>query len=590
MKDIFRKINYILEKKQKKTLALLTVVLFVGGIFDLLGVSLIVPIVNLFTDSSAIETNKWAMLAKNILHIKSNRSLMIVLIITMIAVYVIKNLYIIGMNKLMYKIVYEYRVKLETRLLTCYMYQDYTFHLNKNVATIQRVTSDVDLFYNMIIGLLNIINQAVVCILLVAYLFVEDFYTTLGIVIILGGAIITLYKVQHRTQEERGKVNRESGMQANKWIQQSFGGIKEIQVLGREEFFLDKCIEYIKKSTIALRKSNIAQTTPKPIMEMICISCLLLIVLFRVLLGGDMADFISVLAVFALAAFRLLPSFNTISAYMASIAFQKDSVDGIYNDIIEMESLSEKKINKLDAGELKFDKEIKVNHLSYKYPNTDKWILDDVSFSIKKNESVGFMGPSGAGKSTLIDIVLGVLPIEKGSIEVDDVNIKENMKGWHNIVGYIPQTIYLMDDNIRNNVAFGIDKDKVFDERIWEALEEAQIADFVRDLPNGLDTEIGDRGVRLSGGQRQRLGIARALYNDPKVLFFDEATSALDNETEAALMESINSLKGKRTMLIIAHRLHTIENCDVIYEVSDKKVTKHSKAKKTKKTKESKDK
>jgi ABC-type multidrug transport system fused ATPase/permease subunit len=289
-------------------------------------------------------------------------------------------------------------------------------------------------------------------------------------------------------------------------------------------------------------------------------------------MGAELDNLLSVLAVFAVAAFRMLPCFNSISAYISNMLFEKSSVDAVYNDIIEMEKLGEKKHEVRKSEIIEFNHSITIQDLTYKYPETEKNILQDVSFEIFKNQSIGFMGESGAGKSTLIDIILGVLPISEGKICVDNVDIHENLSAWHNAVGYIPQSIYLMDDTIRNNVAFGIFEDEISDEQLWKALEEAQIADFVRELPDGLNTEIGDRGVRISGGQRQRLGIARALYHDPPILVFDEATSALDNETEKALMEAINGLKGKRTMLIIAHRLHTIENCDVIYEVKEGKV------------------
>ena len=289
----------------------------------------------------------------------------------------------------------------------------------------------------------------------------------------------------------------------------------------------------------------------------------------------NISGFVSLLAVFAVAAFRMLPCFNSISAYMATMMFEKDSVEAVYNDIKEMENFDKVRKQSRNLKEnLNFKTRINIEHVTYKYPHTEREILKDVNLIINKNQSVGFIGTSGAGKSTLIDIILGVLPVEKGNIEVDGFNICENMRTWHKMIGYIPQSIYLMDDTIRNNVAFGIDENDILDSQIWKALEEAQIAQFIRELPGGLDAEIGDRGVRISGGQRQRIGIARALYHNPEVLVFDEATSALDNETEAALMEAIEGLKGKRTMLIIAHRLQTIQNCDVVYEVKDGRVEK----------------
>ena len=455
------------------------------------------------------------------------------------------------------------------------MYQDYTFHLNKNVADLQRnVLVDTGLFLDFMSDVMNIFNQAVVCILLGIYLLMVDWQTTTGVIVLLGGAMLLVYIYQRKVQEKRGIENRESSAEMNKWIIQSFSGIKEIQVLGREEFFLKKCEEAYDKGMNANKKSNFAAKVPKPLMEMICVSGLLSVVMVRLLLGAELNKLVPTLAVFALAAFRILPCFNSISAYISTMLFEKNSVNAVYCDIKEMESLGEKKHKIRTNKKMVFTDNILVENLTYKYPNTNRDILNNVSFTIRKNQSVGFVGTSGAGKSTLIDIILGLLPIDKGKITVDGVNICDNLDGWHKTIGYIPQNIYLMDDTIRNNVAFGLNNEEIVEERLWKAMEEAQISDFVRSLPDGLDTKIGDRGTRISGGQRQRLGIARALYHNPEVLVFDEATSALDNETEAALMEAIDGLKGKRTMLIIAHRLQTIQNCDVVYEVKDGNVEK----------------
>ena len=572
---MIRKIKKILSRKQIAVFVFLAVLLFIGGIFDLLGVSLILPIVNLMMDSTKLADEKWAIVISNILHITDVKDLAIVMIGFMIIIYIIKNLYIILMYKVLYHYTYAFKKDLAIRLLKCYMYQDYTFHLNKNVADLQRnILNDTGQFFGFISDFLNMFNQSVVCILLGIYLLITDWRTTIGVIILLGGAISLIYIYQRKAQVKRGIANRKYSAEMNKWIIQSFNGIKEIQVLGREEYFISQCEKAYDKGMDANKKSNFAAILPKPLMEMVCVGGLLFVILFRLLMGAELTKFVSILAVFAVAAFRMLPCFNSISAYLSNMFFEKDSVDAVYNDIIEMEGLERKKRLINSEQKMDFNKEIAISNLTYKYPNTDKIILKNVNFNIKKNQSVGFVGASGAGKSTLIDIILGVLPVEIGKITVDGKNIYENIEAWHRIIGYIPQSIYLMDDTIRKNVAFGVKEDEISEERMWTVLEEAQIADFVRSLPEGLETEIGDRGVRISGGQRQRLGIARALYHNPQILVFDEATSALDTETETALMESIDTLKGKRTMLIIAHRIRTIENCDVVYEVVNGKITK----------------
>ncbi len=567
------KINQILTNRQKVSLVIMAVLLFIGGLFDLLGISIILPLLDIIMDEAAVVNEKWYILLVRIFNIENARDAVIWMIIIMIVTYVIKNVYAILMYQMVYRVTYGFKKDLSMRLLRCYMYQDYTFHLKNNVADLQRnILTDTGQFFGFISDILNIFNQIVVCLLIGGYLLLTDWRTALSVFVLLGGAIVSIYKIQKKAQIKRGIENRISGAELNKWIIQSFNGIKEIQVLGRENFFIEECEAAYDRGMNANRKSNLAALYPKPIMEMVCVSGLLLIILVRLLSGAELNQFISILSVFAMAAFRLLPCFNSISAYLSSMFFEKDAVDAVYQDISEMESLEKNIEHNIESLELKFTHEIKIKNLTYRYPKTDKDILSDVSFALYKNQSVGIIGASGAGKSTLIDIILGVLPVTHGRIEVDGKNISDHMSSWHHTVGYIPQSIYLMDDTIRHNVAFGVHEDDISDERIWEVLREAQIDEFVRNLPEGLDASIGDRGVRISGGQRQRLGIARALYHDPQVLVFDEATSALDNDTEAALMEAINGFKGKRTMLIIAHRLHTIENCDVVFEVKDGKV------------------
>ena len=572
---MFKKICKILNKRQMLSLGFMTILIFIGGLFDLLGVSLILPIVNLATEPSTLLDNKAIVFISELFNFQDVRQIVIVLLAAMIAIYVIKNVYIILMYKLLYHFTYSFKKELAMRLLNCYMYQDYTFHLKKNIADLQRnILTDTGQFYGFISDFINMLNQCITCILLGGYLLIIDYKTTIGVIVLLGVAMILVYYYQRKVQVLRGEQNRESSAEVNKWIIQSFSGIKEIQVLGREDFFIKKCEEAYDKGMNANKKSNFATIVPKPLMEMICVGGLLGVVLIRLLFGADISKFVSTLAVFAVAAFRMLPCFNSISAHISSMLFEKKSVDVVFEDIKEMEKLGEKKQYRVAKENIELKEKISIENLTYKYPDTNRDILKNVSFEIRKNQSVGFMGTSGAGKSTLIDIILGILPITKGKVCVDGIDIYNNLAEWHKEIGYIPQSIYLMDDTIRNNVAFGIPKEQISDEKVKQALKEAQIADFVYSLPKGLDTEIGDRGVRLSGGQRQRLGIARALYHNPEVLVFDEATSALDNETEAALMEAIDGLKGKRTMLIIAHRLQTIKNCDVVYEVKDGNVKK----------------
>ena len=307
-------------------------------------------------------------------------------------------------------------------------------------------------------------------------------------------------------------------------------------------------------------------------MEMVFVAAILAVIIVKLLNGTQSAYFVSTLSVFAIAAFRLMPSMNRITNYMSVLMFTKGSVEKVYHDLQEVERLEKNKPVETADVSLELKKEIQIRNLSFRYPDASENVLENISFTIPKNRSIAFIGPSGAGKTTLADIILGVLEPTAGQICVDGIDIQNCMSAWHKNIGYIPQSIYLMDASIRENVAFGIPEEQIDETCLRRALEEAQLKEFVDSLPEGLDTVIGESGVRLSGGQRQRIGIARALYNDPDVLVLDEATSALDNETEKAVMDAIDRLAGNKTLIIIAHRLTTITNCDVIYEVKDRQI------------------
>lgn len=330
----------------------------------------------------------------------------------------------------------------------------------------------------------------------------------------------------------------------------------------------------------SLKKNQILLIVPKFFIEAISMSTMFIIVALLIYNGNSLETIVPVLTAVVMAAMRLLPSINRISNSMGAINYREPKLDRLMEYLIDIETLNETKLlnNEKDdcknesRGERVFRKNIKFNHVSYHYPEADVNILEGTYWQINKGESIGIVGPSGAGKTTVVDILLGLLHPTEGQVLVDDEDIERDEVNWHAQIGYIPQVIFMLDDTIRANIAFGIIKEDISDEKVWKTLEEASLADFVRSLPKGLDTEIGERGIRLSGGQRQRLGIARALYYEPDVLVFDEATSALDHETEAIVMDSINKLHSQKTMIIIAHRVSTIEKCDHVYKVENGRI------------------
>ena len=572
---MIKKISYIFNSRQKRNVFILMIVMLIGSFIELLGVSAIMPLVTVVTDSSVIETDSTYSYIADVLNIHEPRKFVLVMAIFLIIVYIIKNLYICMQYNVQYRFIYNNQRLLSRELLDYYVHQNYLYHTQTNVAILQRnISSDVNFFFDVVLNMLYFSNEALVCIVLVSYLAIVDPVSTFsiaGILIVFLAFFVLFFK---RYSVRLGEETRQSSAMQGKWLLQSFAGIKEIKVMNKEEYFVHNYDMESKKYADLHRKQMFAAAVPKPVMESVCICGLLVVMAIRIYAGGDMQAFVPVLSVFAIAAFRMLPSINRLSGSYSAIMYGKSAVEGVYADVIEMNSRKEEILNKeQDPYEFRLDTDIQIFDMEFAYPESEGNVINGASFTIPRLQSTALIGPSGAGKTTLADLILGVIEPQKGQITADGVNVYDHIRSWHKIIGYIPQVIYLMDDTIRANVAFGINDEDIDDEKVWKALKEAQLDEFVREQPDGIYTEIGDRGVRISGGQRQRIGIARALYFDPPLLVLDEATSSLDNETETAVMEAIDSLHGSRTMIIIAHRLTTIRNCDVVYEVCEGKVS-----------------
>ena len=572
--ETLKKINYIFDKKQKTRIVFLFLAVFIGALMELLGISAIMPFVSIISDTSVIHTKYiWSFLYEWFAF-ENDTQFILSFSIVLIIIYIVKNLYLIFMYDIQYRFTYNNQRRLATRLADSYMKQTYLYHLSKNVTDLQRnVIDDVTMFFQAVLASIQFLTELCVCLLLMGYLLVLDKSITIGITIILVLFALFFLKVFKRSSVELGEKNRDTIAARNKWIRQSFEGIKEIKIVSRESYFLKKIDDNYKEYAEAIRKSQMISIMPRPIFEAVCVTALLAVVAMKISQGVNLEYFIPILSAFAIAAFRLLPSFGRLTSYINSIVYNKPAINAVYNDLKEVERLMEEhKEQYANRAELHIAHGVHVVDVKFRYPNVDKYVLDKVNLEIPKYKSVAFIGPSGAGKTTLADIILGILEPESGWILADQIDILTDPYGWHKNLGYIPQTIYLMDDSIRNNILFGVPETEVDENAIWRALDDAQLRTFVDELENGIDTVIGERGVRLSGGQRQRIGIARALYNNPEILVLDEATSSLDNETEAAVMDAINGLHGKKTMIIIAHRLSTIEQCDLIYEINGGKV------------------
>lgn len=567
---MFKKINYVLDVKQKINLSILLVIILIGAFVELLGVSAVMPLINVAMQPETINDKWYFVLIGKYTGITDVNQMIVFLAIVLIAIYIFKNIYVTVMCSLQYRFVFNNQQRMSVRMMRSYMQQDYLFHVSKNVAEFQRnITNDVNGFFTVVLNALQFLAEFSVSTVLVVYLFVQDWVSTLAVASLLFSFIVIFTIFFRKVLVKIGEESRQANVLVTKWLFQAFSGIKEIKVSNKESFFASNYDKHFKDCVRIQRQQSILTYLPRPVMETVCICSLMIAMIIKiVVVKSDITSFVTTLSVFAVAAFRMLPSFNKITGYISGMMFNKPAIDSVYSDLKEIEQLMEQRMaDQEDTLKVSFNDAIRLDHVSFHYPKSDKWILKNASLAIKKNTSVAFIGESGAGKTTAADLILGILKPQEGTLTIDGVDINRCMASWHEDVGYIPQSIYLMDDSIRANIAFGIQEAEIDNAAIEKALREAQLDQFVHSLPDGLDAMIGDRGVKLSGGQRQRIGIARALYRNPNVLILDEATSALDNETEKEVMEAIDGLHGTRTLIVIAHRLSTIRKCDKIYEV-----------------------
>jgi ABC-type multidrug transport system fused ATPase/permease subunit len=424
---------------------------------------------------------------------------------------------------------------------------------------------------SFVLGTESLIAIAIVTVLML----VDPISTFIAVIIIGTTSFVFLYFVRHKLKH-LGDWYQKLYARMIKSANEAFGGIKEIKVLGREDYFIQSYAKVTQGYARSWIYGPFVSQLQRTVVETFMLGGIVIMSLVILLRGQGGLSLIPILALFAAAAFRLMPSINRMNTAISTIRYYYPALDVIHKDI---SLLDDKKIIKKgqvqpEFNKLLFKKSIELKNVSFRYPDADRDALSKITLSIPKGYSVAFIGPSGAGKTSLVDIILGLLNPTSGKVVVDGQDIKDNLDSWRQQIGYIPQFIYLSDDTIRHNVAFGIDDDKIDDKKVWNALRYAQLEKFVRKLPDGLGTIVGEHGCRLSGGEHQRVGIARALYHDPKVLVLDEATSHLDIKTERGIMNTIEALKGEKTLLIITHRLSTVENCDVKYTIKSGKMIK----------------
>lgn len=579
--DIIRKLSCILNKKQQKRIIGLGILILIGGLLEMLGVGIMLPLVNAILDTEGMAQNKYVQWICSITYIEDMNAFVILLLIVVILVFIIKNTYLLFLAYVQARFVNNNQHRAGSYMLEEYLNRPYEFYLDADIPTIFRILDgDIPKVFQLLFSLIRMVTELVVAACLFIIVLVIDVKMTLIIMVMLIVMTLIIVKILKPVLNRIGKENQEIQSKAGRWRTKAVYGIKDVKVLGREHFFASFYEKHTRRGTELNIKYTVLNSTPRIIIETTCISGVLIYLAICIAIGENVTELLSPITAIAVAAIRLMPSMNRINTYLTDIAFYEPSLDYVYEhvDFSKYKEIGKYVSNPPENPEpVVINTDIILKDITYAYPNTEKKILDHANIVIPYGKSIGVVGPSGAGKSTVIDIFLGLLRAQEGSIVCGGRNVLDNYPSWLNNIGYIPQSIYLSDDTIRDNIAFGVARDEIDDARIWEVLEEAQMKKFVEALPDGLDTSTGDRGVRISGGERQRIGIARALYNNPDILVFDEATSALDNTTEAAVMEAINSFHGRKTLVIIAHRLNTIEKCDIIYRVENGKIVEQKK-------------
>lgn len=581
MFSVLKKFSRLLNGKQKSRIVILAIITVIGAFLEVIGVSLMLPLITAIMQPDIINTNKYIVYVCKVLDLHSHRTFVIVCIIAIILIFIFKDLFLIMQYYVQARFVYNNQFATQQRMLNGFLNRPYEYFLNAESGEILRVIqSDVPTTYVLLTTILSMFTEVTVSVAVSITIFIIDPVMTLFVIIMMAAVVIAISKFVKPILKKKGEERQIHASLTYKWLIQSITGIKEVKVAEKEDFFEKNFTISGRKYISAEKWSTVFSNIPRLMIEMVSVCSTLAFIAFMIYKGKDIETLVPTLGAFAMAAMKLMPSANRIVVAINQMVFQEPSLDKLLMDIklFEEDEIKYGKYRKQNKGKienkLSFKDKIELSGISYSYQNSDKLILDDADMVIPIGKSVGIVGTSGAGKTTAVDILLGVLLAQQGRILTDGINVMENYSEWLSHIGYIPQSIFMLDDDIKSNVAFGVENGQQDEARVWRALKEAQLEEFVKGLKDGIHTQIGERGMRLSGGQRQRLGIARALYSDPEILVFDEATSALDTETEAAIMSAINSLHGKKTMIIIAHRLQTIKDCDLVYRVGNGKIIK----------------
>ena len=566
MISVFEKLASLMGFREKIRVLMLFILVLIGTLLEVLGIGALLPLVTLLSNPEAIQDTAYLNRAYEWVNPSSTNEFIIISLATVLALYVLKNAFLFLVVYVQGRFLYSNYLRLSSHLFRAYLYNSYSFHLKNNSAKLLRnLQAITKVIQGVLFTSLILVTEATVIIGLFALLLWVEPRSALIVTVGMGSFLGIFYFGFRRKILEWGDISLFHNGKSIQLINEGLGSIKEIKILGREDYFLNVHRWHMNQATTAERIHHLIAQSPRYYIESIIITIMLGTMIFLLNTGKDIQSILVTVTLFAAVATRIMPSASRCTWAMNMIRFNKPNLDAVQKDFLEAGKLFQAVTESAGSVPFEFNNQIKMNDVSYRYEDSESLALENVSLAIPKNSTAGFVGTSGAGKTTMVDLIIGLIRPAAGQVLVDNNNIQENIDCWQRQIGYIPQNIFLTDGTVKSNVALGIDDDLLDEEKVWRALSLAQLDKFVRSLPDCLGSMVGEQGERLSGGQRQRIGIARALYHDPQILIMDEATAALDNETEQAFMEALENLSGKKTIILIAHRLTTVKNVNQIH-------------------------
>lgn len=568
MIKILKKINFLLSKAQRIKLIIIALLLFVGMVLEFFGLGILIPVINILLDSNALTQNEYLKSFREFFPHISDQKFVLSILLFIVFFYSVKICFLVLLAFKQNRFLSFLKASVTNKLFSSYLNQPYEYHLKIDSSNlVKNLQIEAGYFFTFITSLINVFIEGGLILSIFIILIIIEPFGTLALSFFLFFLTFIFYKLTKKRLKLWGQTRQLLDLNSAKIVTEGLGAIRDLIISGRVDFYSKKFNSLSFKKARITSNHILFTQLPRFYFELASISGLVLFISILILTGKSTTTLIATLGVFVAAVFRALPSLNRFVTSMQNLKFYNSSVDIIYNELRSFNSVKKgQSINQ----KVEFQSKISLENVSFKYGN--KIILEDISFEIFKNQSIGIIGESGAGKSTLVDLIVGLQKPNKGKILIDDIDLSSICDEWMSNIGYISQNIFLVNDTIENNIAFGIPKDQITSSRIDEVVSQVQLTSYVDDLPNGIQTKVGERGIQISGGQKQRIGIARALFQNPKILILDEATSALDNDTEESILKFISLFKDSKTIIIISHNPNNLNFCDAIYKIENKKI------------------